>query len=205
LLLSHSVVPPPWTEPLRRDRHASRATDADERGRLQARILPGPNSFQPARLRNWRCEGAKACESPPRWPPPYSSPGSCLKRQQEVSVCRTFKPSDGLEPSTPPYHGGSQGVLAGTHGHSRSCFSCASWRFTPCRECPRVPATGREGTLREHALPRSAVTCPARRAERGPWRTWRSMRVYAVQQKPVASGRGVSGLAGRSPGGSSSL
>ena len=29
--------------------------------------------------------------------------------------------------------------------------------------------------------------------------------VYAVQRKPVASGRGVSGLAGRSPGGCSSL
>jgi hypothetical protein len=32
---------------------------------------------------------------------PYSSLASCLKRQQEMSVCRAFKPSDGLEPSSP--------------------------------------------------------------------------------------------------------
>ena len=31
------------------------------------------------------------------------------------------------------------------------------------------------------------------------------VRVYAVQRKPVAAGRGASGLAGRPPGGSSSL
>jgi hypothetical protein len=31
------------------------------------------------------------------------------------------------------------------------------------------------------------------------------VRVYAAQRKPVASGRGASGLAGRPPGGSSSL
>jgi hypothetical protein len=31
------------------------------------------------------------------------------------------------------------------------------------------------------------------------------VRVYAVQRKPVATGRGASGLAGRPPGGSSSL
>jgi hypothetical protein len=31
------------------------------------------------------------------------------------------------------------------------------------------------------------------------------VRLYAAQRKPVASGRGASGLAGRSPGGSSSL
>ena len=33
----------------------------------------------------------------------------------------------------------------------------------------------------------------------------RGVRVYAAQRKPVASGRGASGLAGRPPGGSSSL
>jgi hypothetical protein len=33
----------------------------------------------------------------------------------------------------------------------------------------------------------------------------RPARVYAAQRKPVASGRGASGLAGRPPGGSSSL
>ena len=32
-----------------------------------------------------------------------------------------------------------------------------------------------------------------------------AVRVYAAQRKPVASGRGASGLAGRPPGGSSSL
>ena len=31
------------------------------------------------------------------------------------------------------------------------------------------------------------------------------VRVYAAQRKPVAAGRGASGLAGRPPGGSSSL
>jgi hypothetical protein len=47
---------------------------------------------------------------------------------------------------------------------------------------------------------------PARPTPTAQGRTATSVvRVYSVQRKPVASGRGVSGLAGNSPGGSSSL
>ena len=51
------------------------------------------------------------------------------------------KPSDGLEPSTPPCHGGSGAVLADTAGHSRACFSCNSGLHAVvcrARACPRV-------------------------------------------------------------------
>src|SRR5439155_23368421 len=44
-------------------------------------------------------------------------------------TCGAFaKPSDGLEPSTPPYHGGFGASRACTRDHSRHTLSCKSRR-----------------------------------------------------------------------------
>jgi hypothetical protein len=45
------------------------------------------------------------------------------ERQKRVPICSAFeKPSDGLEPSTPPYHGSLGGSRPCTRDHSRLKF-----------------------------------------------------------------------------------
>jgi hypothetical protein len=58
----------------------------------------------PSRPVDRRFEDAKCLQIVALLTLPQSSPASCLKRQQKELMCRTFKPSDGLEPSTPHYH-----------------------------------------------------------------------------------------------------
>ena len=78
-----------------------------------------------------------------------------------------------------------------------------------------MPALSRAGRARTPASPAEWIACPFcthAEAVRGflplepatrPARV--VVRVYAAQRKPVASGRGASGLAGRPPGGWSAL
>jgi hypothetical protein len=78
----------------------------DEQGHVTA-DRGGPCSLKaPSRPVDWRCQDAKCLQVAASLTPRYSS---CVVPQEtrEVPVCRTFKLSDGLEPSTPPYHGGS--------------------------------------------------------------------------------------------------
>ena len=77
-------------------------------------------------------------------------------------------------------------IATGTATRGSRPLSPAEW--TACPFCTQGEA------LRELALARAA-----------PRRAHVVVRVYAAQRKPVASGRGASGLAGRPPGGSSSL
>src|SRR5262249_4776016 len=65
----------------------------------------------------------------------------CQHRQHYMLICRDVmaKPSDGLEPSTPPYHGGLEAVTACTDGHSRARLACKS----AVTSVPAVPARDR--------------------------------------------------------------
>jgi hypothetical protein len=59
--------------------------------------------------------------------------------KQKAPVSGAFaEPSSGLEPETPPDHGGSGAELAATAGHSRSSFS---------RKSPLRGVLAREGTF----------------------------------------------------------
>jgi hypothetical protein len=93
----------------------------------------------------------------------------------QAPIHRDFaEPSGGLEPPTPPYHGGLGAVPAGTDGHSRSRFSCKSalcgvsavsrraracpgrcTRLVPAARCRFLQPTGNcwnEPCEREHAI-----------------------------------------------------
>jgi hypothetical protein len=101
---------------------------------------------------------SRACPRVPARPKMYPSHprgGSafCRRRQQYSPLCRSFcKPSEGLEPSTPPYHGTSQAT-----GCSRWQRIWLGFAVSACRrlavDCRRLQ-------------PRGSVTAPSGRSLR---------------------------------------
>ena len=92
------------------------------------------------------------------------------------------------------YRARSTQLAAGTLACPRCDAPVAPARPLSPAEWIACPFCAHAGAVREF-LSLEPPTRPARVV----------VRVYAAQRKPVASGRGASGLAGRPPGGSSSL
>jgi hypothetical protein len=72
--------------------------------------------------------------------------------------CRRLKPSSGLRTQTPPYHGSSDAVPAGTRGHV-SPANCSSEIVRPC---PHVPFRSNASTTRRHAHRGAPGVSPSR-------------------------------------------
>ena len=61
--------------------------------------------------------GKNACKSPTSDPLHNHYLGARLNRQQKYVICRYFKPSDRLEPSTPSLPSSHEAGIAGTAGN----------------------------------------------------------------------------------------